>query len=88
MTLAVTNDPNDRNHIVPAIRNVVTRLFGLASDTSVKAEPVDPGQRAAMVADLIDKIENGYVVETTGKRVHLPNHARAYMATLINAGGE
>lgn len=47
---------------------------------------VGPASHTDNVSELLDKIDQGYIVEETGERARIPRFARAWLQSSISSG--
>jgi hypothetical protein len=87
MTDVAVNDPECHLGLGQSLWNIVRDAFRIGTATQVTAENIAQKNETDHIADLMEKIENGYIVEETGGHARIPRYARAHLKTLAGTGG-
>ena len=84
MALAADHQPTTATE---ALLSFAKRIFRRNKPRPANKAPTVSRAMPTSRDDLLQKIENGYVVEGTGERVQIPSIARTHLKTSVELGG-
>lgn len=70
-----------------SLSEFAAKILGYSMPESVRDETPDPTSQTDHIAELLEKIDQGYIVEETGERAYIPRFARAWVKSSVLSGG-
>lgn len=92
MTMATAQNPKHQLKARWSLSVFAARILGFSSpgvqrNVEHSREHADPASNTDHITELLEKIDQGYLVEETGERAYLPRFARAWVKSSVSSGG-
>ena len=80
---------NSRHHLETgwSLSELVATAMGLRTKGRANGVQSDPDPDADQIAELLEKVDHGYLVEESGERAYIPQFAKAGVKSFISTGG-
>lgn len=87
MTMTAAQNTKDQPGTRWSLSMFASKILGYSVPVSVREETLVPASQNNHVAELLEKVDHGYIVEETGERAYIPRFARAWVKSSVSSGG-
>lgn len=83
MTMTADQNTKDQLGTRWSLSVFASKILGYSVPASVRKVTADPASQTDHVAELLEKVDHGYIVEETGERACIPQFARAWVKSSV-----